>query len=428
MFYPLNYGDSDRTNTRLRVPFNDQKNLPAKGAKAAKVGSIGLSTLIVAGKRFGFRHRSGCRPPDTLDLKAPPFALLRALGGHTKAFVPRETLRYAWRLDPVLIEYLKICRIDHWLKNIFIVFGHAVALVLYFELEPPSGFFLNAFLSLIPACFVASAYYILNEILDAPFDALHPAKKLRGIPAGKVKVPILWGVMAGLLILGFGSAWFLFENKLYFVTLAVLMFFALLYNIPPVRLKDKAFLDVISESINNPLRLLLGWYAVLPATESSPPPLSIILAWWFFGALLMTGKRYSEYRFIGDNSTAGRYRKSFKVYNEERLVMAMICYACFFCFCTGIAMAVYDQINNLVLIFPMIMVAILAYFRHAMREESAKLEPEQLLRNPWIIATTALTGLLAAWLLISWKNDTFDVKKVYHLLTPPWEASGKTDA
>ena len=35
----------------------------------------------------------------------------------------------------LLIEYLKICRIDHWLKNIFIVLGHAVALVLFFDLD-----------------------------------------------------------------------------------------------------------------------------------------------------------------------------------------------------------------------------------------------------------------------------------------------------
>ena len=54
--------------------------------------------------------------------------------------------------------------------------------------------FVGLALSLIPACFIASANYILNEILDAPFDALHPTKKLRGVPAGKVSVPILWKI------------------------------------------------------------------------------------------------------------------------------------------------------------------------------------------------------------------------------------------
>nr|NIS43640.1 hypothetical protein [Desulfuromonadales bacterium] len=57
------------------------------------------------------------------------------------------------------------------------------------------------------------------------------------------------------------------------------------------------------------------------------------------------------------------------------LIMAMITYTCLFCFCTGVAMAVYPQLNNLVLVFPFIVVALIAYFRHAMKEESAKLEP-----------------------------------------------------
>jgi len=91
-----------------------------------------------------------------------------------------------------MIEYLKVARIDHWLKNIFIVFGHAVAIVLVLNFEITGDVVKNAFLSLIPACLVASANYILNEILDAPFDKLHPTKKHRPIPAGLVKLPILW--------------------------------------------------------------------------------------------------------------------------------------------------------------------------------------------------------------------------------------------
>ena len=61
-----------------------------------------------------------------------------------------------------MVEYLKICRPDHWLKNIFIVFGHVVAwsLVLDYALEWELARL--ALLSLIPACLVASANYILN--------------------------------------------------------------------------------------------------------------------------------------------------------------------------------------------------------------------------------------------------------------------------
>ena len=61
-----------------------------------------------------------------------------------------------------------------------------------------------------------------------------------------------------------------------------------------------------------------------------------------------------------------------------------------------------------------------AYFREAIKESSARLEPEQLLKNPWIISTTAITGVLALWLLYAYKFDWFDVKKVYHIMQNPW--------
>ncbi len=35
-----------------------------------------------------------------------------------------------------------------------------------------------------------------------------------------------------------------------------------LYNVKPFRTKDIAYLDVLSESINNAIRLLLGWFFV----------------------------------------------------------------------------------------------------------------------------------------------------------------------
>jgi len=325
-----------------------------------------------------------------------------------------------------MIEYLKVARIDHWLKNIFIVFGHAVALVLVLNLEVNADFLKNAFLSLIPACLLASSYYIMNEILDAPFDALHPSKKHRGIPAGKVSVPILWGIMTSLLVLSLSLAWFLFPNKRYFYCLLVLFACAIAYNVKPLRLKDVAFLDVITESINNPLRLFLGWFAVLPY-ESAFPPISITLSWWFFGALLMTGKRYSEYRYIsaeGDEALSGQYRKSFTTYNQRRLIIAMITYSCLFCFCTGIAMAVYPPFNNLVLVFPVVVVAIIAYFHHAMKEENAKLEPEQLLKSPALVAAIALSSLAAIFLLYAEKHEIFSVQDALQLMQPRWSSKG----
>ena len=308
-----------------------------------------------------------------------------------------------------MIEYLKVARIDHWLKNIFIIFGHAVALVLVFDLDITTPLVWAAFLSLIPACLIASANYILNEILDAPFDRLHPTKKHRGIPAGKVHVPILWWMMAGLIVVGFSLAFWWFENPGYHIALGLLLLSGVVYNVQPVRLKDRAYLDVIAESFNNPIRLWLGWYAL---TETlAAPPLSIMLAWWFFGALLMTGKRYSEFRMIDDPELSGKYRKSFQVYTNKSLIITMVTYANLFCFCSGWAISSYEAFNNLVFVFPLIILAVIAYFNHAMSDAGARLEPEQLLQNPWVIAITTVTSIAAIALLYAHKYGLFEAKE-----------------
>jgi decaprenyl-phosphate phosphoribosyltransferase len=296
-----------------------------------------------------------------------------------------------------VLEYVKIARPEHWLKNVFIVFGHAVAWTLVPAVVMDRATMGMALMSLVPACLIASANYILNEILDAPYDRLHPTKRLRGVPAGKVKVPVLWGMMAGLVVAGFALSVAFFPAG-YTLALALLLASGVVYNVPPLRLKDRAFADVIAESFNNPIRLWLGWYALVPAL-SVVPPLSIVLAWWAFGGLLMTGKRYSEFRFIGDPEVSGAYRRSFRTYTELRLLLAMITYAGMFCFCAGIAIAVYPQLNNLVLVFPLVLAAVLAYFHHAMSEVGARLEPEQLLQNRWIITATVVTVAVTVWLL-----------------------------
>ena len=295
-----------------------------------------------------------------------------------------------------MIEYLKVLRLDHWLKNVFIFFGHLVAIALVPDQVPQSTFDLASriALSLVPACLIASANYIVNEILDAPFDRMHPTKRLRPVPAGTVKVSVLWIIMAALTVVAFAlaAAWF---NTGYIVSLALLLLSGLLYNVEPFRLKDRAYLDVVAESFNNPIRLWLGWFALLPANVF--PPLSIVLAWWFFGALLMAGKRYAEFRFIGDARRSGDYRKSFRVYTERSLILSMVTHANFFCFCMGVAIAVYRP--NLVFVFPLVVVAICVYLHRAMSEEGARLEPEHLLKSPLVIVCTlavvAISGFLA---------------------------------
>ena len=97
-----------------------------------------------------------------------------------------------------------------------------------------------------------------------------------------------------------------------------------IYNIPPIRSKDKPYFDVLSESVNNPIRLMLGWYAT---GITILPPVSLLLAYWMVGAFFMAIKRLAEYRMINSPTVSAAYRQSFAYYNEERLLQSIIYYA-----------------------------------------------------------------------------------------------------
>jgi 4-hydroxybenzoate polyprenyltransferase len=168
----------------------------------------------------------------------------------------------------------------------------------------------------------------------------------------------------------------------------------LLYNASPVRLKDKPYLDVLSESVNNPLRLVLGWAAV---NGAYPPTLSLILAYWMIGAFFMAVKRFAEYRRIDNPSTAARYRRSFAHYNEYRLILSIVYYASAFSFFFGIFMIRYRI--ELVLSTPLLAGFIPVYMRMGFWQDSPAQYPEKLYKQRILVAYTALCVLLVTTLL-----------------------------
>ena len=80
------------------------------------------------------------------------------------------------------------------------------------------------------------------------------------------------------------------------LVVTLLWVMAVLYNVKPFRTKDRLYLDVVSESINNPIRLALGWFVV---TSVPLPPSSLTMGYWMLGAYLMGVKRLAEMRLIG---------------------------------------------------------------------------------------------------------------------------------
>ncbi len=279
-------------------------------------------------------------------------------------------------------KYIKIARPDHWVKNAFILPGVIIAVLMTkpaFSAEYIWKFILGFF----STCFIASANYVINEWLDAEFDKFHPTKKNRPVVSENMKFPLVMLEYVICIILGILLA--LPINKPFLLMEIWLLIMGVLYNVKPIRTKDIPYLDVLSESINNMIRLLIGWFII---NSEFQPPSSILIGYWFAGAFLMATKRFAEYRMIGDPERAGLYRKSFKHYTENSLLVSTFFYAMTATFFIGIFMVKY-RIEYL-LAMPFVFGLFCFYLWISFKPDSAVQKPEKLYREKKLLIYIAI--------------------------------------
>ncbi len=167
-----------------------------------------------------------------------------------------------------LSDYLAIARPDHWIKHVLIIPGVAFAMIMSAAGPLDVAALAERLLTcLFVAMALSSANYTINEWLDAPFDAMHPTKRARPAVQTAMSPAIVFAQYILLTSVGMLAA-----NTLggsFSLVAVVFAIFGVIYNVRPIRAKDRAFLDVIVESLNNPLRFLFGWFAVTPARRAA---------------------------------------------------------------------------------------------------------------------------------------------------------------
>lgn len=303
-------------------------------------------------------------------------------------------------------DYLRLMRPDHWFKNIFMLPGIILGLLLTNSL--PSNFISMLCIGMISTSMVASANYTINEWLDREFDKHHPKKKNRPSVTKKLKASYVYILYIVCACLGLGLAFFVNLGFLYFSFILLIM--GWIYNVRPLRAKERLYLDVLIESINNPLRFLLGWTIVV---THYLPPVSILIAYWMGGAFLMGMKRFAEYRYIGDPEVAGRYRRSFKYYTESNLLLSSFFYALTSAFFLGVFLIKY-RIEYLVAL-PFLAVLFTWYAKIAFSVGSAAQAPEKLYREKSFMLYTVFLCLLVlalSFIDLPWLQTLLDTTLV----------------
>jgi decaprenyl-phosphate phosphoribosyltransferase len=300
-----------------------------------------------------------------------------------------------------LRAHMSLFRLDHSVKQIFVLPGIVIAASLT-GAAANTVLLTHIALGMAAVVAVSSSNYVLNELLDAPFDRMHPTKCMRPAALGIVSFPFAYMQWLVCGLIGFLLAWRV--STTLFLCVLGLWIMGCAYNIPPLRMKDTPYLDVLTESINNPIRLLVGWYIV---TSTVVPPVSLLIAYWALGGFFMALKRFSEYRQIG-SGPAILYRRSFVFYSEKALLTSVLFYAATAMLFFGAFIMRYRM--EMVLAFPMIAVLMAVYFDLAFAQDSPVQNPEKLYREPRVmvlLAVCCIVLVVTSFVHLPWLAQVF---------------------
>jgi len=214
--------------------------------------------------------------------------------------VQKPVRRAPVELPRVLGALAVALRPRQWTKNCLVF----VPLAFTLNLQDP-GLLLRTAATFALFCALSSAGYLLNDVVDAEADRLHPIKRSRPVAAGTLSVPLalaVSGSLAAVGVLGCLAIW---------PTLgAVAVGYLVLTLVYSVGLKHVVLVDIFAIAAGFVLRAAAGAVAI-----------SVPISPWLYsatmlGALLLgLGKRRAELQGLG--AGASRHRRNLDVYTVE---------------------------------------------------------------------------------------------------------------
>ena len=208
--------------------------------------------------------------------------------------------------------YLKLMRVDQYVKNIIVLIPLLFSGQLFAE-----GKIFPTLLGVLFFCLISSAVYLMNDIADAEADARNPAKCNRPIPSGRVSKKRAYFMCTLLVIIAIGGSFLL--NPLFGVPLlagAWMMIYFFINILYSLGLKDIIIVDVVMIVAGFIIRV---FYGTLIA--------DVVISDWLFvmiGCLVTfttVGKRVNEKRRMNRNGIV--IRKVLVNVSEESLSVCL---------------------------------------------------------------------------------------------------------
>ena len=198
-------------------------------------------------------------------------------------------------------DYLKLIRVKHWVKNILIFIPLICSgLVTYSNV-------ISCIEAFFAFSFASSFIYIINDIRDIEKDKLHPRKKNRPLPSGKIKksTAIYIAVLMIILAITINT---IINNNFLNTSLYFLLGYIIINICYSMGLKNIAIIDIVLLASGFVIRVYYG-ASIINVDVSSWLFLTIMSASLFLGL----GKRKKE--LINNKES----RKVLQEYNEAFL-------------------------------------------------------------------------------------------------------------
>ncbi len=286
----------------------------------------------------------------------------------------------------MLKELIVSMRPKQWTKNAFLF----AALVFDLKLFNPTllGKTIVAFALF---CLLSGTVYLINDLADIERDRLHPTKRNRPLPAGRL--PLSWAMYAAIVLLAV-SLPLSFYLDLTFGLIG--LSYLLLQVAYSFRLKDVVILDVMTVAAGFVLRVAAG--AVVAQAERFSPWLYVCTT--LLALFIALGRRREELILLEDN--ANQHRKILEEYSpafiDEMLTVVTAA--------TIIAYSLYTfsaenlpQNKSMMLTIPFVIYGLLRYL-YLIHQKNMGGSPEEIvLRDIPLLVSNLLWGLTVVIIL-----------------------------
>ncbi|MBK9337709.1 MAG: decaprenyl-phosphate phosphoribosyltransferase [Lewinellaceae bacterium] len=281
---------------------------------------------------------------------------------------------------------IKLIRIEHWVKNLFLFLPafFAARLTEWPVLQ-------NAMLGFMAFSLVASSVYVLNDLVDAPQDRNHPGKRLRPIASGAIGRHEAIGILA--LLLGIGTAMAAWLNTTLLLLCLLYVFINALYSFS---LKHIAIVDISLIGMGFLLRVLAG--GAVTGVEVSH---WLIVMTFLLALILGLAKRRGEYVIATGGHT---FRRALEGYNLPFLdvsitVCSTVAIVAYLMYCFSPEVTGRIGSHNIYYTAFFVIVGILRYLQLALVFDRTESPTRALLRDGFLqIVLLAWVGAFV-WLL-----------------------------